>query len=319
MVLLALFIKAMNSVLISPTSVSSWAYFYTNNGLAPRLQRAPYRQIPAASATLGQQQTADSLLLNCKMLDTPRPVSSLYSSSVASSSSSSDTTETQRHRDSYYRGLISERLEQLLDRLAFLKVRHGVLEREMHDAEQRRTEVAWEVFRIDPVRGSFTHCSDEVAGDSDAIPPWKMDVGERWQLEQVQHKQAAKAELQRHLDELRERLARNQKKIDDGLRLMWRILKERVRVNPEVDETKEKGVDPATTTTGPRAPLAPDGIDISLVEQILKLLEKCSFSELKDIQSKVDGLRVPALRPSTTDYRPARPVALRPRDFSTWI
>ncbi len=99
--------------------------------------RKPYFQATKTSRAHEHRMEAMSQTRNHFEFDdantTERVSSSRYSTSDRGFSACSTiaSTETQSRRDSYYRKLIAERLDQLLDRLLFLQIRQSTLKRNL--------------------------------------------------------------------------------------------------------------------------------------------------------------------------------------------
>ena len=244
---------------------------------------------------------AESMLLDGSADSSPRSLSSLYSSYVDSGldTDSIISTTSQDERDAFYRNLVAERLDQLLDRLGFLRVRHIALHQELGKAKQTCTERMWEIFRLDPGHGLVEPMATRPRFEQ-SVAEDLQDAAGGWLGEELRRKQDDLLAAREAQERLEEQIGQIRKGTEQGVQLLWKILKERVRLGsePEPGREAERELAPTTTLFPAGLPRRAPAVDPyqTPVSQVLGLFDRCSRTDLEQIHAVLTRMLHPGLQ-----------------------
>ncbi|KAH8887644.1 hypothetical protein GQ53DRAFT_287339 [Thozetella sp. PMI_491] len=259
--------------------------------------------MPARQRDLTQLQERKSTTM-CRLS------SSLYSSYASSSHSAAYSLERQPRHDPCYCKLVALRLNQLLTSLAFLLARRDALEKDLQAAKRRYMDIRWEIFAIDP---DPLWLGGKAVETAQADPGCKLTTSERRALE------VAKDEFDSSVEQLERKLLGNQKSIDDGLGLLWRLLEEMAKIKLDGEQRQNAGLQDGGLLDGETVLFDTGPGGTSHVDQISRLLYKCSLVELREVQKVIDKVMVPGLRTQMTQDGLMGPTPARATPIPPWV
>ncbi len=285
-----------------------------SSGPAQQLKNKKTISHPNHTHPVAAMSPAESMLLDGSADSSQRSSSSLYSSYVDSSfdTDSIISTTSQDERDAFYRNLVAERLDQLLDRLGFLRVRHIALQQELGKAKQACTELMWEIFRLDPGRGLVEPMASRPRFEQ-SVAEDLQDAAGGWLGEELRRKQEALVAARGAQERLEEQIRQIRKGTEQGVELLWKVLKERVRLGSEPGREAEQELAQTTTSPGGLPHRAP-AVDPyqTPVSQILGLFDRCSRPDLEQVHAVLTRMLHPGLQ-TPGGVPPPSGILVRPR------